>query len=229
MDASLLAACTGATLQVAQACAGPLSDAMSAFKIDTSPVRIAMFLANVSTESGRLTKTVENLNYSVDALLSKFSRERISEADARAYGRSATQAANQRAIANCIYGGAWGLKNLGNVGPDDGWIFRGAGWLQSTGLANARALTAQLRMVLAGQQVPDFTKTPEAMALPQWAAMSAAAFIDRNGINRFADSGDFDGYCDSVNLGRKTKAEGDAIGFAERQAIYNNARRALGI
>lgn len=81
---------------------------------------------------------VESLNYSVDALISKFSRDRISIEDARRYGRNdATgQKANQQAIANCIYGGAWGLKNLGNTQPNDGWWFRGRSWPQLTGRAN---------------------------------------------------------------------------------------------
>ena len=84
--------------------------------------------------------TVESLNYSVEALISKFSRERISVADAQRYGRAAGQVANQEAIANLIYGGAWGRKNLGNTEPGDGWKFRGRSWPQFTGRRNAERI-----------------------------------------------------------------------------------------
>lgn len=91
---------------------------------------------------------VESLNYSVDALISKFSRERISIADARRYGRNdATgQKANQEAIANCIYGGSWGLKNLGNTQPGDGWWFRGRSWPQLTGRGNFTKADTTLKL-----------------------------------------------------------------------------------
>lgn len=81
---------------------------------------------------------VENLNYSVNALLTKFSRDRISEAEARRLGRNdATgQKANQQGIANAIYGGEWGRANLGNTQPNDGWYFRGRSWPQLTGRKN---------------------------------------------------------------------------------------------
>lgn len=80
----------------------------------------------------------ENLNYSTDALISKFGRHRISEADARKYGRSGGRPANQEAIANAIYGGEWGRKNLGNTQSGDGWKYRGGGLPQVTGRANFR-------------------------------------------------------------------------------------------
>ena len=49
-----------------------------------------------------------------------------------------------------------------------------------------------------------------------WAAYSAADFADMENLNAMADSGDFDGYCDRINRGHKTRAEGDSNGYAER-------------
>lgn len=91
---------------------------------------------------------VESLNYSVDALIKKFSRERISAADAQRYGRNdATgQKANQQAIANCIYGGSWGLNKLGNTQPGDGWWFRGRSWPQLTGRRNFTKADTTLKL-----------------------------------------------------------------------------------
>lgn len=99
------------------------------------------FLGQVLHESLMLERLEENLNYSVDGLLKTFGRHRISEADARRYGRiDGKQQADRKAIANTIYGGAWGRENLGNVNPDDGWACRGSGLIQVTGLANLTAL-----------------------------------------------------------------------------------------
>lgn len=99
------------------------------------------FLGQILHESAMLTRLEENLNYSVDGLLKTFGRHRISEADARRYGRiDGVQSANRQAIANTIYGGEWGRKNLGNIDANDGWACRGSGVIQVTGLANLTAL-----------------------------------------------------------------------------------------
>lgn len=90
----------------------------------------------------------ESLNYSADALIASFSRQRISVANARKYGRAAGEKKlspdRQRAIANLIYGGEWGRKNLGNTQPNDGWDFRGGGFAQTTGRANFRRIGAMV-------------------------------------------------------------------------------------
>jgi putative chitinase len=99
------------------------------------------FFANVAHESGGFEIMTESLNYSVDALKRMFGRHRISIADAEKYGRSATQKANQRMIGNIIYGGKWGLQNLGNTLPNDGFDLRGGGYMQITGRRNYQKFT----------------------------------------------------------------------------------------
>ena len=91
------------------------------------------FLPNVLHESNSFKTLVENLNYQAVALTKKFGRHRISIDDAYRYGRTLKQSANQKAIANTLYGGAWGKTNLGNTLPTDGWDFRGSGAMQITG------------------------------------------------------------------------------------------------
>jgi putative chitinase len=58
MDAQTLARCTGAQLSRSQLFADPLSAGMAFYMIDT-PLRRAMFLANIGHESGRLQYTTE--------------------------------------------------------------------------------------------------------------------------------------------------------------------------
>lgn len=227
MDARLISICTGASIERANVYAPYLAAGMSRYGIIDTPARTAMFLASVGHESGGLARTAESLNYTVDALLAKFGRHRITAADARRYGRTAAQRADQQAIANCIYGGAWGAENLGNTQPGDGWKFRGAGLLQSTGRSNVELLTRRLRKRFAEMAVPDFTENPEKLTELQWAALSACDFIDRNGLNERADQGDFDGYCDVINLGAKTGRNGDAFGWSDRVSLYEAGMRAL--
>lgn len=97
------------------------------------------FLANLLHECGEFTDYEESLNYSSEALISKFGRHRISVEDAWRYGRSGSHQADQKAIANLLYGGHWGLKNLGNTDINDGFNLRGSGPIQMTGRGNFTA------------------------------------------------------------------------------------------
>jgi len=97
------------------------------------------WLGQMWVESAGFSTLTENLNYSVEALKTMFGRHRISLVDAERYGRAPGRPADQEAIANIIYGGEWGRKNLGNTQPGDGWRFRGSGVKQITGRANTQA------------------------------------------------------------------------------------------
>lgn len=229
MTPDLLAEATGCSPASADAFADPISLAMAHFGI-TTPQRQAMFLANAAHESGRLGSLREGLNYSVDALIKNFGRHRISEADARAYGRiEGVRAANQQAIANCIYGGDWGRTYLGNTQPGDGWDFRGGGIFQNTGRGNYFKTTNRLRVEFPKHNLPDFVTYPELLVKPLYAALAAGLYWFDNELVIFADRGDFDGVCDRINIGKKTTAIGDSNGYADRVAQYGRARAALGI
>lgn len=120
-----------------------------------TPEQVAQWIAQVGHESRGLTRLVESLDYSVEGLLKTFGRHRISEDDAREYGRidgpnkTVLRAANQRAIGQCLYGGAWGEKHLGNrPGTSDAFDLRGRGPMGVTGRNNfelcSRAINVDL-------------------------------------------------------------------------------------
>lgn len=136
----------------------PTRQACVRWGIDTFR-EVASFLANINVESAGLTRLSESLNYSVEALIAKFGRHRISIADANRYGRGNGHAADQEALANILYGGDWGAKNLGNTQPGDGWRFRGYGPKQLTGRANQSAFAAAMGMRV--DDVPAYVRTPE--------------------------------------------------------------------
>ena len=108
-----------------------------AFRITDTPKHLSMWLAHVKAEVdiGRhgSVKMRENMNYSESGLKKIFKNFRKNPKLARRYGRNKQHKANQRMIANIAY-----AKRLGNgsIESGDGWRYRGAGVLQTTGKEN---------------------------------------------------------------------------------------------
>lgn len=167
------------------------------------------FLGQISVESGGFKTFRESLNYSVDGLMKTFGRHRISEADCRRYGRAPGQPANQEAIANLVYGGAWGRDNLGNTQPGDGWRFIGRGLKQLTGRENytkySQAMYGDDRIV---RNTVLLERHPDV-------ALSAGWYWQSRGLNRFADANDYDTVTRRVN--------GGLNGFNDRVAATKRA------
>ncbi len=166
---------------------------------------IASFLANINVESAGLTRLTENLNYSVEALIAKFGRHRISVADARRYGRSSAHPANQEALANILYGGDFGRTNLGNTQPGDGWKFRGWGPKQLTGRANQTDCAEAL-----GIPVDDF---PAYLRTPEGGMMSAGWFWNSHGLDAKAATPGVEDDRRAIN--------GGVFGLAEVEDIFD--------
>src|SRR3546814_14473645 len=123
---------TAKTIEAAIGCAAstarrfeiPLRDACARFDIDT-PKRLAAFFAQIGHESAWLSRTVENLNYSVQALLRTWPT-RFTLETAKRYARKHEQ------IENKVYGGR---EATGTSVNGDGWTYRHRGGLQITGKA----------------------------------------------------------------------------------------------
>lgn len=185
-----------------------------------SAMGLSHFFGQASHESNLLPKN-ESLNYKVDALIEGFGRHRISIADARKYGRSATQKANQEAIANIIYGGDWGKTNLGNTQFGDGWKFRGRGIFQITGRANYEALTKWAKSK--GFNV-DYVVDPDALLNEADSIIGALWYWSVKGIQKYAEQDNLLAVSKIINLG-SVGAKGSPKGLADRVAQTNKFRK----
>jgi putative chitinase len=178
-------------------------------------LRIAHVLAQQSVETGRFGTLVESLDYSVEGLLATFSRTRISAADCERLGRKKNESAlsdeRQTAIANIVYGGAFGLAQLGNTQPGDGWRFRGRGAKQTTGRANYSRVKALTKI--------DVIADPSKLSMPDTGMRAACIFWTDRSCNSFADADDIEGLTRAIN--------GGLNGIEERRAALARAKAVL--
>ena len=172
-----------------------------------TPLRKAHFFAQGKVEAD-LKPKIESMNYSVDGLISGFGRHRISIEDAKKYGRTVTQKANQKEIANRLYGGEWGRINLGNTQSNDGWELRGSGILQITGRANFQKLSDDTGI--------DFINHPELILEEANSIIAAIWYWNSRGLNKYADKDDVLSISKVINLGN-AKAKGTPKHLAERK------------
>lgn len=223
MTPAQLSQASGCSNTVASVWADPLWAAMMQFGI-ASPQRAAMFIAQVGHECGNFALLTESLNYSVEGLIATFSRQRISDADARSLGRTEGRQADQMGIANRVYGGDWGLKNLGNREPGDGFKYRGRGAIQTTGRANYIAARDGLRKIM-GDRVPDFEVDPDLLTQPEWASYAAAFYWDSKKLNPYADVNDLKGVSGIINTGKASTPITAINGYQDRLIRYQKAMK----
>lgn len=151
---------------------------------------------------------MESFNYRI-AVLANFIRARRLTADqANTLGRRPEERTLpiecQRAIANLGY-----CKCMGNNAPGDGWLYRGRGLIQITGLNNYRDCGNGLKV--------DLVKQPELLAGDIYAARSAAWFFASKGCLNYSD-----------NLLQVTKIiNGGTNGLEDRRARFGQAKAVL--
>lgn len=154
--------------------------------------RLACFFGQAWVESEAKPRR-ENLNYSVQGLIKTFNRNRISVEDAQRLGRTSTRPANQTAIANILYGGEWGRRNLGNTQPNDGSRFIGRGIFQITGRANYEKLSKDTGI--------DFVNNPDLLLQEANSIIAAIWYWRQRKLNSLADRLDVTSISKIVNLG----------------------------
>lgn len=173
-----------------------LAKQMAEAGIQANPRRAASFLGQVHVESGGFRQVVESLNYRAERLKAMFGRHRISLADCDRFGRTKDHPADQVALANLLYGGEWGRRNLGNTEPGDGWRFRGRGLKQLTGRDNYRRCS---RAWLGDETL---LLHPERLSQPDGAVASAVWFWASRELNAVADRGSVQDVTRVVNGGQ---------------------------
>jgi putative chitinase len=106
---------------------------------------------------------------------------------------------------------------LGNTKPGDGRRYMGRGLIQVTGRHNYARASRDVSAILGHD--PEFIDYPERVALPQYAALTAACFWLRNHLNRSADAGDF--------IANTKRVNGGTNGLADRQLRKTKAIMAI--
>ena len=166
--------------------------------IDRNEKRAACFLATCAVES-KFTKLVENMNYSAKRL-SEVWPKRFKGEDGKPNNLALKIANNPEAIANSVY-----ANRMGN-GPaetDDGWRFRGRGYIPLTGKDNYKRYGEYLGL--------DLVNNPELAEKEDIAAEIAAEFWWRSDLNEAADVLDL--------IAIRKRVNGGLIGFNEFKGL----------
>jgi putative chitinase len=178
----------------AKAHASDLLVASIQYEID-SEVELAHWLGQMHIESKGFTETVENLNYSIQGLLNTFPN-RVTPAQANELGYiRGRRRADKEGIANLVYGGSWGAKNLGNTEPGDGWKFIGRGYKQITGRYNYGIISGMLF------QDARLLDHPELLEQSMYAALCSGAYWKWRNIKPVALTGNVKEVTRKINPG----------------------------
>lgn len=163
------------------------------------------FLANVVQESGEFSHKVENMNYTTPARIMAIWPSRFkSVSSALPYVR------NGQALANLVYG-----KRMGNTQPNDGWDFRGGGFIGLTGREVYTKYAAYIKKPVL--EAAELVRTTDYYALD-----SAAWFFSvLKGLNDEAERDEWLKIVKSIN--------GGYIGLDVRSKYYKKIGEVLGI
>jgi putative chitinase len=170
----------------------------------TTPLRLAHFLSQCGHESGGFTIVKENLNYSVDRMISIFKHDFDTNKD-RIISESEKQKAKSLVgspdkIGNFVYANQNGN---GNEASGDGSKYKGRGYIQLTGKINYASFSKFI-----GE---DCISNPDLVAT-KYPLASAAFFFDSNKLWSICDKG-FD---DATVTALTKRVNGGTIGLPDR-------------
>src|SRR5262245_42445827 len=138
---------------------------LARYKVTDSLERLAGFLANCMHETGGLTIVRESLNYKTPARLRQVWPSRFGK---KSDAELLKLCGNEKGLAALVYNGRMGNR----PGTDDGYIFRGAGFLQTTGREDFIKY-GKLASIDFSKDPPPSTDDTDAlllMAAAEWAA-----------------------------------------------------------
>ncbi len=176
-----------------------------AFRIVTA-YQQAAFISQTGYESNCFKSVVENLNYSAKGLASTWpKRFRDSNGNPNSIAKSIER--NPKLIANAVYNGRMGNR----PDSDDGWIYRGRGYIQLTGHDNYLKIGKHLYLKGLVNDPNVFVTNPTLVEQPLYAAFTAGAFWDLNKLNSFVP--DIEKITKRIN--------GGLHGYEQRLKYYN--------
>lgn len=169
---------------------GPALAAAAAVNEINTPSRVCAWLGQLFVESEGLTVLEERFNYTVEELHKLWPKHFPTlVAAAAAVGKP-------QVIAEAVYG-----RRMGNSKQGDGWLYRGRGLTQLTGLDQYQEVEHWTGL--------DLVAMPALAAVPKNAATIAGAFWTKRGCNPHADAGDIIEVTRLIN--------GGLTGLAQRQ------------
>jgi putative chitinase len=169
LNAEQLAQAVNMTPAKAEEWIDAINQTFEVFGIETLEQQ-ASFLAQCGHESAGFTALVENLNYKAESLCKVWPKRFPTLEAAQPYHR------NPEAIANKVYANRMGN---GDEESGDGFAYRGRGLIQLTGRDNYRACGEDLGV--------DLESDPDLVSTPQFAALSAGWFWNKNHLNNIAN------------------------------------------
>lgn len=175
---------------------------LSRYKITASAERLSGFLANCMHETGGLVILRESLNYKTPSRLRQVWPSRFgSKSDEELL----KLCSNEKGLASIVYNGRMGNR----AGTDDGYTFRGAGYLQTTG-REGFIKYGKLAGIDFSKDPPPSTDDADAllvMSSAEWAA---------GRCNELCEANNFSGACAVINVGSAARI-GSVVGMADRQ------------
>lgn len=163
-------------------------------------LRISNFMGQIEHES-HLKPISENLNYSADGLLKIFPKY-FDKETASIFAR------NPKEIANRVYANRMGN---GCSASNDGWDYRGRGFIQLTGKENYHNFSKDTGI--------DALNNPDLLLEEANAMIAALWFWNKNNLNALADKNDVTGITKRIN--------GGVNGLAERKALVAKYQKQL--
>lgn len=167
-------------------------------------------LAQCNHESANFTRTVESFNYTPAGLIATWPKRFTLEL-ANKLGRTPEHLANQQAIANLVYNGRMG----NTITDNDGWLYKGRGYLQCTGRYNYTLLNTWLKD---NGYNYDIIANPDIVATTL-SSISAIWFWTTNNIGKLALNDDVVGVSKKIN--------GGLIGLNDRKQLTDYYRKQL--
>lgn len=169
------------------------------YGIDTKD-KLHEFLANIVQESMEFRHKEENLNYSAKRIT------QVWPSRFKTISAAVPFANNPPKLANKVYGG-----RMGNAGLNDGWIFKGGGFIGLTG-----RYVYSLYAKYLGKDVNETALLVQ--TTDKYAFDSACWFFSvLKGLNDEAERDEFIGIVKSIN--------GGLIGLPDRKLYYERAKK----